>query len=165
MRSVIEWLDDPDAFSLPEDPVAMMALADYLGIDELVERGAERICERVRERQCITTSIEQLIESMTAPVRSRLLDYADATSFQMLQEVIRTFNHQYQRQLEKMLPNSHFARSHDVHTAGEAYDAILDVRRNIAAEIRDGCYKHGSLLKFVQTCLSTTPLTSIVDSI
>ncbi|KAK5163067.1 uncharacterized protein LTR77_011002 [Saxophila tyrrhenica] len=130
--------DDDVASLLPPDVVPFMATADFHGTDELVDLAAARICrDIVREGSRLTPRVLQTIQSLTPPLRFRVLDQADSTCFAALRRVIAPYNHQYRDQLRRLLPNSHFLRGLDVHQAPRAYEVVCTARENIAALVAD----------------------------
>ena len=115
-----------------------MEVADALGMDELFKTGAECIYKRIREAGKITAPVRGLIDSMADPVRFKLLDHVEPAVFEVLRKTIPPYNHQYQRQLQRLLSDSHFARTLGVDTAKKTYEAVLHFRKSVSAQMQDG---------------------------
>lgn len=136
---MIEWWHGHQALHLTELG-AVMELADDLGIDELVERGAVYICRHIGKRNRLSLPVQRLIRSLSTPIRYTLLDHADCVSFNILRLYIPPYNHQYKRQLGAILPNSRFARCHDSQAIRASYETVLEVQKNFSALTINGPY-------------------------
>ena len=141
MSQVIQWAEKPATFAFPDDPGPILAAADELGLNELFESAAEKICGSIRLNGKATTSLQQSLDTLADHLRYRLLDRADTTTFQILREIVPPYAHQYRQQLEKLLPNSHFARLHHIGTAHETYEEIIATRSNASAHLKTGVYQ------------------------
>lgn len=140
-------MEGPAEFVFPPDPSALMAIADYLGLDRLFRRGAELIHEHIRRSSGCDDETCKMIAAMSNPARQRLLDTDDPAVFERLRESITPYRHQDRSMVQRMLYSNHFARSCTLQGAQETFCLLRRVQKNISAHMWNGFCELKSLAR------------------
>lgn len=145
---------DPEAFVLPSDPSAIMAIADYLNLDDLVRAGADQVQRHIRAASGMTDELCGIIAAMSDPLRQCLLDMADPDIFDILRHLVRPYCEQYRLVVRRMLHDNRFSRCLPREKAEKVFSSLMSTRQSLYHGTRHGAMEMESLARVDKTLFS-----------